>query len=74
MSLTELVGNATFPAFETVVVTAALKDVEVELEELKLLNELFVEDNVPDDELDDSTDEVVGVELINEVLLILEDT
>lgn len=74
MSTTALVGNATLPAFDTVVVTAALKDLEVELEELKLLNELVDADNVPDVVLDKGIDEVEEIELIKEVLLITEET
>lgn len=74
MSTTALVGNDTLPAFDTVVVTAALKDLEVELEELKLLNELVDADNVPDVVLDKGIDEVEEIELIKEVLLITEET
>lgn len=74
MSTTALVGNDTLPAFDTVVVTAALKDLEVGLEELKLLNELVDADNVPDVVLDKGIDEVEEIELIKEVLLITEET
>lgn len=74
MSTTALVGNDTLPAFDTVVVTTALKDLEVGLEELKLLNELVDADNVPDVVLDKGIDEVEEIELIKEVLLITEET
>ena len=69
-----MVGNDTLPAFDTVVVTTALKDLEVGLEELKLLNELVDADNVPDVVLDKGIDEVEEIELIKEVLLITEET